>query len=125
MSLLLLTAVAVAGGVGAALRLVVDMLIRRRVGPDFPVSTLVINVTGSLLLGLLTGLSAGALLPVAAATVLGSGFLGGYTTFSTASYETVRLLEERHFVATAAYALGGLVLAVVAAGTGLLVGLSI
>ena len=125
MSLLLVVAVAVAGGIGAALRLVVDGLVRSHVEPGLPISTLVINVTGSLLLGLFTGLSANALLPPAAAVVLGTGFLGGYTTFSTASYETVRLLEERRYAAGVGYGLGGLVLAVAAAGAGLLVGLTL
>jgi len=118
----LLLGVCLAGGVGAALRLVLDGLIRDRVRASFPLATLVINVSGSLLLGLLIGLTMGRLLPKPYEIVGGSGFLGGYTTFSTASYETVRLLEERRYAAALANGLGMLVLAAAAAGTGLLVG---
>lgn len=125
MSVVVLLLVSLAGGVGAAMRLIVDGLVRARVAAAFPVSTLVINLSGSLLLGLVTGLAAGAVLPVAYATVLGTGLLGGYTTFSTASYETVRLLEDRRYGAAVGYGLGGLVLAVAAASVGLIVGLRV
>lgn len=87
--------VALAGGVGAALRLLVDGVVRARLGSALPWGTIAINLSGSLLLGLVTGLTAGAS-PVWAA-VVGTGLLGGYTTFSTASIETVRLLQARRW----------------------------
>ncbi len=124
MTLGLLLAVCLAGGLGAALRLVLDGMIRARTPGSFPWATLVINVTGSLLLGLLTGLAAGRLLPDAYAVVAGTGFLGGYTTFSTASYETVRLAAERRYAVALGHALGMLALSVAAAAVGLGVGLS-
>ena len=75
-----------------------------------------------LALGLLTALVAGHLLPPVWSLVAGAGFLGGYTTFSTNSYETVRLLGEKRYVASLANAVGTLLAAVVAAGLGYWVG---
>ncbi|GAB3880866.1 fluoride efflux transporter CrcB [Terrabacter terrigena] len=91
MTMLLL---AVAGGLGAVSRFLADAFVARHNPFRMPLGTLVINVTGSLLLGLLTGLlSAGSPDSAGASVraVLGAGFCGGYTTFSTASVETVRL----------------------------------
>jgi CrcB protein len=86
--------VMVAAAVGAPLRYLVDQAVQHRRDGPFPLGTLTINVTGSLLLGLLTGLARHHGLSPAALTVLGTGLLGAYTTFSTFSYETVRLLED-------------------------------
>ncbi|MBX0299123.1 fluoride efflux transporter CrcB [Cryobacterium sp. 1639] len=119
----LFIAVALAGGAGATLRFVVDGLVRSRVRIALPVGTLLINVVGSLLLGLFTGLALSAWLPEAWHLVLGGGLLGGFTTFSTASYETVRLALERRALSAIANGLGMLVLAVSCAGLGLWVGL--
>ncbi len=84
--------IALAGGLGAVTRYVVDTAVARRNRTGFPLGTVVINVTGSFLLGLLTGwLLTGALGPWGA--IVGTGFLGGYTTFSTASVEGARLLR--------------------------------
>src|SRR5699024_3958568 len=81
----MILAVALAGGAGAEARFVVDGFIARR--SVLPLGTLLFNVTGSFLLGLAVGLFDGA----AAASVVGTGLLGGYTTFSTASVESVSL----------------------------------
>lgn len=110
---------ALAGGLGAVARLVLDTTLARRTGAGYPVGTLVINVSGSLLLGLVTGLGAGALLPTPWVMVVGSGFLGGYTTFSAAAVETVRLAAERRHAAAVGHGLGMLALAVLAAALGL------
>ncbi|MGH8905900.1 MAG: fluoride efflux transporter FluC [Egibacteraceae bacterium] len=71
-------------------RYVVDAAVSSRARGAFPWSTFVINVTGSLVLGAVAGLALGEV-PRA---VLGTGFLGGYTTFSTWAYQTVRLTED-------------------------------
>lgn len=111
--------IALAGGLGACCRLALDGFIRTRIVSTYPVGTTVINVTGSLLLGLVLGLSAAQLLPEQWHLILGTGFLGGYTTFSTASYETVRLLQARRFGSALANGIGMLVLSVAAAAGGM------
>lgn len=125
MTPLLFALLAVAGGVGAATRFIVDGVIRTRLKTAFPWATTVINVSGSLLLGVLTGLTAGHLLPEQLAVVLGAGFLGGYTTFSTASYETVQLIRQGRYGASLLSGLLMLVLCVVAASVGLWIGSSV
>jgi len=122
MTALLVLAVAAAGGVGAVARLVLDGLLRARVRIAYPLGTTVINVTGSFLLGLVTGLALAHGLPAEWRAVLGTGFLGGYTTFSTASYETVRLAQQRRYRAAFVNGVGMLVLALAAAGLGLWLG---
>jgi len=109
---------ALAGGLGAASRLVVDGLVRRHMRPDFPWATVLINVTGSFLLGLLVGAGAGDRWH----DVVGTGFLGGYTTFSTASLETAGLLLDRRPLAAVANGLGVLVACVAAASGGYALG---
>lgn len=116
--------VALAGGAGAVARFVLDGLVKTRTGARYPVGTTAINLSGSLLLGLVVGL-AGAVLPEPARLVLGTGFLGGYTTFSTAAVETVRLAAERRPRAAWANGLGMLVAAVGLAALGLRLGLAI
>lgn len=123
MSVLIFLAISLAGGVGAAARLVLDGLIRARTSGAVPWGTVTINVTGSLLLGLVTGLAIRGVLPEATHLVVGAGFLGGYTTFSTASFETVRLLQEGRWVTGAMHGLGTLALAGAAAALGLWIGL--
>ena len=122
MTPLLVLAVAVAGGIGAVARLVLDGALRSRIAINFPLGTTVINVTGSFLLGLVTGLALAHGLPVEWRAILGTGFLGGYTTFSTASYETVRLAQQRRYRAAFVNGFGMLVLALAAAGLGLWLG---
>lgn len=122
MTPLLFLVVAIAGGVGAAARFVLDGVIRTRVGTRMPWGTLAINLSGSLLLGLVVGLAGGGVLPGEWKWALGTGFLGGYTTFSTASFETVRLLQERRIGAGLAHALLQLVAATALAGLGLWLG---
>ena len=107
-----------AGGVGAALRLILDGLIRDHVRSSYPVATTVINITGSLLLGLLTGFASHQLLPHQWQLIAGTGLLGGYTTFSTASFETVRLIEDRRYLAAALNGFGMLITGTAAAALG-------
>ncbi|KQM29612.1 chromosome condensation protein CrcB [Frigoribacterium sp. Leaf8] len=122
MSPLIVVAVAVAGGVGAATRFVVDGLVKDRLGSAYPWGTTVINVSGSFALGLLTGLALQAVVAPEWKAVLGTGLLGGYTTFSTASVETVRLLAAGRRGAAVANGLGMLVACVGAASLGLWLG---
>lgn len=125
MTPLLLLGLAAAGGIGAMLRLLIDGVVRARFGGRLPWGTITINVTGSFLLGLLTGLAQAGALPEAWEAVLGTGLLGGYTTFSTASVETVRLLQERRVLAAALNGVGMLVVAVAAAAGGYALGVAL
>ena len=84
----------VAAAVGAPARFLVDSWMEDRAGSDFPWGTLVVNLSGCFLLGLLTGLARSHGLSATARTIIGTGGLGAYTTFSTFSFETVRLAEE-------------------------------
>lgn len=111
-----------AGGVGAVARFVADGLVRSRVSGALPWGTVLINVTGSLLLGLVTGMLGAQLLSPELQLVLGAGFLGGYTTFSTASVETARLLQERRVLYALGNLLGTLVVGAAAAAVGLVLG---
>ncbi|MGK9149070.1 fluoride efflux transporter CrcB [Plantibacter flavus] len=115
MTPLLFLAIAGAGGLGAAARFVLDGVVRSRLGGAYPWGTTIINVSGSLLLGFVTALALGGLVDESWRLVLGGGFLGGYTTFSTASIETVRLLHDGRTRAGLANALGMLVASVLAA----------
>jgi CrcB protein len=85
--------VGLAGSAGAVARLVVDGTVRARVPSRLPVGTLAINVAGSLLLGVLTGLVVFHHVTSTLTLVAGAGFCGGFTTFSTTSFETVRLVQ--------------------------------
>ncbi len=108
--------VGVAGGVGAAARYLVDTSLPQALRDRFPWGILGINVSGSFALGLMLGLA----LDVPLLAVLSSGVLGGYTTFSTASVDTVRLLRQRRYGAALANGPGMLALTVGAAAAGLM-----
>ncbi len=82
-------AVAAVGGAGALARFALDAAISAA-GRNFPLGTFAVNITGSALLGLLTGLAPGGDLEL----ILGTGLLGAYTTFSTWVFETQRLAED-------------------------------
>ena len=113
--------VAVLGGLGAATRFVVDGAVRSRWPRTFPVATLVVNVSGSLLIGLLVGAQLHhGFEPwwFVAATV---GFCGGYTTFSTAMAETVRLMQDGELWRATLNAVGSLLLCLAAVALGIAV----
>ena len=101
---------AVAGSLGAVLRYLVDRAVQARARSEFPYGTLVINVTGSLILGFLTGAALHHHLAADWLTVLGTGMIGAYTTFSTFSFDNFRLLTGD----AAGTALTNMVLSVVA-----------
>ena len=87
--------VALGSAAGGVARYLLGGWVQDRAGGTFPVQTLLINVTGSLLLGFLQryALESTAISPEVR-TLLTIGFCGGYTTFSTFSFETVRMLED-------------------------------
>ncbi len=114
-------AIAAAGGIGAGARHLIDQALGSRVRGRFPWGILVVNLTGAFAIGVLAGLAADHPLAVVATT----GFLGGYTTFSTASLDTVQLLGKRRYRAALANGAGMLVAAVALAVCGILLGRSL
>jgi CrcB protein len=112
---------AVAGGIGAGLRYLVDLLVIGRKPARLPVGIFIVNVTGSFALGVLTGLGA-AHVGTEPAWILGVGLLGGYTTFSTVSVESVLLMRSGEARRGWINAAGTLVAGVAAAGAGLAIG---
>ena len=108
-----------AAATGAVLRYAIDGFVGDRVRGVFPLGTLIINATGSLLLGFLTGLTLYHAFPRTPEVILGTGFCGAYTTFSTFSFETVRLVEQGAIGTAARNALGSLVTCAGAAAIGL------
>lgn len=118
LSVAVLTLTAMAGGAGAALRHLVDTTVAARLGDHFPWGTTVVNISGSGTLGVLSAFAAGDQLAGATLTVVTAGLVGGYTTFSTTSVETVRLAMGGRHRAAAANAAVHLVACVAAAGFG-------
>jgi CrcB protein len=96
--------IAVGSALGGVSRYLVGGLTQRLAGGTFPTGTLLINVTGSFLLGLILryGVETTTLTPEVRA-LLTVGFCGGYTTFSTFSYETVALAEDGEWTRAALY----------------------
>jgi CrcB protein len=119
MIVLIWTGAILAGGAGAVARFLVDGTVSTALGKrGFPYGTLVVNLSGAVLLGLLTGLA----LSDNAALVAGTGAVGAYTTFSTWMLETQRLGEERQHRKVAANIIVPLVLGLAAAALGKLIG---
>lgn len=108
-----------AGAVGAPARYLVDGFVGDRTEGAFPWGTFVINVSGSFLLGFLTGLALYHGFPKTPKVVLGTGFCGAYTTFSTFTFETVRLVEDGAVNEAVRNSLGTLVTGAAAAALGL------
>ncbi|MEH3155884.1 MAG: fluoride efflux transporter CrcB [Gordonia paraffinivorans] len=112
--------VLLAGALGSVTRFVVDSEVKARFAPRFPWATVGINISGSFVLGVLAGAVVFGSASAEWQTVLGTGFCGGYTTFSTASVETVRLTQARRHGAALANLLGTLGASVAACALGLL-----
>lgn len=113
--------VALGGGLGAAARFIVGEWAGRKLG-DFPYGTMIVNILGSLLMGLLIGwLMSKATGSQNLRLFLATGFLGGFTTFSAFSFDAINLLEDKSFGPFAIYVVGSVALALVA----LLIGLYI
>jgi len=93
--------VGMAGGAGAACRYLLDAAIHRRRRSVVPVGIVAINISGSLVLGALAGVVLFHHAPAELAVVAGAGFCGGFTTFSTTSFTTVRLLQRGQLAAAA------------------------
>ena len=115
----LVVGVAFAGAIGAPARFVLERVIRARWPSDWPWGTFVVNVSGSLALGVVVGFVLAHGTDADVRTVLGTGFLGAYTTFSAYAYETVRVGTMPRRGLAVAYAFGSVVASVLAAAAGL------
>ena len=118
MNVFLWAGVILIGGAGSVARFLADGLVASAAGRDFPFGTLVVNVSGAVILGLLTGLA----LSHDQALIAGTAAVGSYTTFSTWMFETDRLGEERQYGKAAANVIVSLILGVAAAALGRLIG---
>ena len=102
-------------GIGGGARYVLGGWIQSASGAGFPWGTLIINVSGSLVLAFLYTLLEATAAPVEWRAFLGIGICGGYTTFSTFSYETVRLLLEGNWIASTGYVAASMLLSIAGA----------
>lgn len=109
-------------GIGGLARYGVGIWTQTVTGPAFPWGTLLVNVTGSLLLTFLYVLLEGTAGSPEWRAFLGIGFCGGYTTFSTFSYETIRLLQDGEWRQATFYIVGSIVLSIAGALLGFRLG---
>ena len=118
-----LVLIALGGAVGASTRYLLDTWIAQRAGGAFPWGTLIINVSGSLVLGLLFALAIErGVLPASVRGPLLIGFIGAYTTFSTLMLESWRLIEDGAVVLGLVNLIGSSVIGMVALVGGLMIG---
>jgi CrcB protein len=118
MNVLLWVGVMLIGGAGSVLRFLADGLVASAADRDFPLGTLAVNVSGAVILGLITGLALGH----SQALLAGTAAVGSYTTFSTWMLETQRLTEERQYRMAAVNVIVSLALGIAAAALGRLLG---
>jgi CrcB protein len=114
--------VGVGGFVGAVTRYLLGGWVTARLGPGFPYGTFAINVTGSFVLGTIMGALEGHIVAPVIRLAAAVGFVGAYTTFSTFTYETLRLLEEGSFLLAAANVGGSVLTGLVFGALGLVTG---
>jgi CrcB protein len=114
--------VGLGGFAGANARYLLGIWVATRFGTTFPYGTFIINVTGSFILGIIMGLLDAHVLAPAVRLSLAIGFVGAYTTFSTFTYETLRLAESGSLLLAAANVVGSVVVALLATTAGLVAG---
>ena len=117
--------VAGGGALGSVARYGIGEWTRARFGESFPWGTLAVNVTGSLLLGLVLGLALAGRTSRSARAFVGAGFMGAFTTFSTFSCETYALVESGKIAPAVVNVLANLLVGLVAAAVGFALGKSL
>lgn len=96
--------IGIGGGIGSMLRYAVQWLVSRHTNIIFPAGTFIVNITGCFLIGLFYALAAkGNMLSTEFRLFLITGLCGGYTTFSSFSYENIELLKQAHYLQFALY----------------------
>lgn len=121
-SLALAGIIGLAGALGALARYILGRFIAERAGSQFPFGTFFINVTGAFVIGLLFAFAGRKLINPAVQGMLATGFLGGYTTFSTMSWEGVQLARGGSTRLSLLYLAGNVAFGLLAAGLGLALG---
>jgi CrcB protein len=114
--------VGLAGSLGSVTRFVLSHFVSRVMGTAFPLGTLLINVSGALLIGIISALVSRHFLSLTFQVIVATGFLGGYTTFSTMCWETTQLARAGQTRASIYYLGGNIVLGLLAVMGGLLLG---
>lgn len=107
--------VATGGACGATVRYLSSVLAEHFIGSTFPIATMMVNVVGAFLIGLLTGFVSDPQIKL----LLITGILGGFTTFSTFSLDAVKLYQSGQYLSLAAYVLGSILLGTVFTAIGL------
>ena len=116
---MLIALLVLGGAIGAPARYLLDGFVQKRARGVFPWGTFAVNVTGSFALGVVTGAALYHGLGPLPKAALGTGFCGAYTTFSTFSYETVRLIEDGSVLAAALNTVVSVVVGLAAAACGI------
>lgn len=110
--------VGIGGTFGGITRYLLGKYISKHSKSKFPLGTFIINITGAILLGILTGAQTGKILYV----LLGDGFLGAYTTFSTFMYEGFNLFQDKEKLNAFVYIIGSFFIGIVGFAIGLKIG---
>lgn len=110
--------IGIGGALGAICRYSLGLAVMRSYGGSFPRGTWIINITGSFLLGLLFNLHTQGLIQDWALSLLGVGFCGAYTTFSTFGNETVQLIVSNKLKLAAVYVGASVLLSILSAWVG-------
>lgn len=121
-ALLLTGGVGLAGAFGAVARYLLGRFVAERVTSQYPIGTFLINITGAFVIGLFFALVAHKLMSPTLQLILATGFLGGYTTFSTMSWEGTQLVRGGSIRSSLIYLGGSMLAGLVAAFLGILVG---
>lgn len=116
----MLWSIALGSAIGGVLRYLVSVAVQERAGPGFPVGTLVVNTSGSLLLGALIRLLGAPGIAPELRALFTVGLCGGYTTFSTFSFETTTMLERGEYFRGAFYVIASVALSLLAMWIGFL-----
>ena len=114
--------VGLGGFLGANARYFLGVWVAARFGTTFPYGTFVINITGSFILGLIMGSLEGHVLSPVVRLSAAIGFVGAYTTFSTWTYETLRLIENGSWLLALANVFGSLLIGMLAVIVGVATG---
>lgn len=119
-NLTLYVLVALGGALGSSLRFYISQLLLNWLGKGFPFATLAVNISGSLIMGALYGLIEQGIIEVSVyRTLIGIGFLGAFTTFSTFSLDTYLLMQQGEFLKAALNVLLNVSVCIFAAGLGM------